>query len=51
MSTVDGPENATGLPWVGDMYLSLLGNAFTFAEHQLCLRTLLSVFTIRTPAR
>ena len=41
--TVDGLKRDR-LPWVGDLSLSLIGNAYTFAEHRLCLRTLLSFY-------
>ena len=41
--TIDGLKRDR-LPWVGDLYLSLLGNAFTFTEHRLFLRTLLSFY-------
>ena len=41
--TVDGLKRDR-LPWVGDLYLSMIGNAFVFAEHRLFLRTLMSFY-------
>ena len=41
--TVDGLKRDR-LPWVGDLHLSLITNAFAFAEHRLFLRTLLAIY-------
>ena len=41
--TVDGLKRDR-VPWVGDLYLSQIGNAYAFAEHRLFLRTLLSFY-------
>ena len=41
--TVDGLKRDR-VPWVGDLYLSQIGNAYVFAEHRLFLRTLLSFY-------